>query len=109
MAGYHVTEAVDMAEAIQGLERQQVDIVVAALNLPPSGCSGLHDAMRRRPEWANIPILALADSADQIQAPSGAVVFQDCQLKFDREAMLESLLRLASATAPQPVSVLEGK
>jgi two-component system chemotaxis sensor kinase CheA len=108
MAGYHVTEAADMAEAIQGLERHPVDIVVAALGLPPNGCSGLHDAMSRRPEWKNIPILALADAADPTPGPSGPPIFEDCQPKFDREAMLESLLRLASATAA-PVCVLEGK
>jgi two-component system chemotaxis sensor kinase CheA len=109
MAGYHVSEAADMAEAIQGLERQPVDMVVAALGLPPSGCSGLHEAMRRRPEWESIPVLALADSADQIQPLPGTAAFEDCQPKFDREAMLESLLRLASATAKRPVCVLEGQ
>ena len=44
------------------------------------------------------PILALADSAEQVRARAGqAAGFQDCQVKFDREAMLESVARLASA------------
>jgi hypothetical protein len=89
-----------MAEALQGLEREPFDIVVAALGLPANGCAGLHGAMRRRPEWDKIPLLALADRADQIPTAAGPAIFEDCQPKFDREAMLESLLRLAAATAP---------
>jgi two-component system chemotaxis sensor kinase CheA len=100
MAGYRVLEAANLDEAIRGLEQQPVDVVVAALDLPPNGSSALLAAMRRRPEWEAIPILALADSAEQVQAPAVRTAgFQDCQVKFDREAMLESVERLASALA----------
>ena len=63
--------------------------------------------MRKRPEWESIPVLALADSAEQIHTTViRAAGFQDCQAKFDREAMLESLARLASAiVSAQPVLV----
>jgi len=75
---------------------------VAALDLPPTGASALRAAMRARREWQSIPILALADSAAQAQARSGHPAgYQDCQVKFDRGAMLASLARLASALAPQ--------
>ncbi len=100
MAGYRVLEAANLDEAIRGLEQHPVDIVVAALDLPPDGSSALLAAMRRRPEWQGIPVLALADSAEQVQARAGQPAdFQDCQVKFDREAMLESVARLASALA----------
>ena len=100
MAGYRVLEAANLDEAIRGLEQQPVDLVVTALDLPPDGSSALLAAMRRRPEWQAIPVLALADSAQQVQAQAGqAAGFQDCQPKFDREAMLESVARLASALA----------
>ena len=100
MAGYRVLEAANLDEAIRGLEQQPVDVVVAALDLPPNGSSALLAAMRRRPEWEGIPVLALADSAEQVQARAGQTAdFQDCQAKFDREAMLESVARLASALA----------
>ena len=60
---------------------------MAALDLPPDGSSALLAAMRRRPEWAGIPVLALAESAEQVQARAGQPTdFQDCQVKFDREA-----------------------
>ena len=100
MAGYRVVEAANLDEAIRGLEQQPVDVVVAALDLPLNGGPALLTAMRRRPEWKGIPLLALADSAEQVQAPSVRMAgFEDCQAKFDHEAMLESVARLASALA----------
>jgi hypothetical protein len=54
--------------------------------------------MRGRPEWEGIPVLALAETAEQVRLRAGQLTgFQDCQVKFDREAMLESVARLASA------------
>ena len=46
MAGYRVFEAANLEEAIRGLEQQPVDVVVAALDLPPDGSSALLAAMR---------------------------------------------------------------
>jgi two-component system chemotaxis sensor kinase CheA len=100
MAGYQVVEAANLDEATRRLEQQPVDIVIAALDLPPNGSSALLAAMRQRPAWEAIPMLALGNSAEQIQAPAVRKAgFADCQTKFDREAMLESVSRLASALA----------
>lgn len=111
MAGYRVREAANLDEAIRVLEQQPVDIVVAALDLPPNGSSALSAAMRRRPEWCKIPILELADSTEQVRTrASQSADFQDCQMKFNREAMLESVARLASALASADASpVLVGE
>ena len=100
MAGYRVMEAANLDEAVRCLEREPVDVVVTELELPPGGSTALLAAMRLRPEWDGISVLALADSAEQLQTPSvlGAG-YQDCQAKFDQEAMLESIARLASAVA----------
>ena len=77
-----------------------MDVVVAALDLPPNGGSALLAAMRGRPEWEQIPVLALADSAGEAQSSAARKEgFHDCQTKFDREAMLESVARLAAAPA----------
>jgi two-component system chemotaxis sensor kinase CheA len=100
MAGYRVLEAANLEQAVRELEQQPVDVVVAALDLPPNGSSDLLAAMRRKPEWAAIPVLGLADSAEQVRSrASQPLDFQDCQAKFDRVAMLESVARLASALA----------
>jgi two-component system, chemotaxis family, sensor kinase CheA len=109
MAGYQVLEAADLEQAVRGLEQHPIDIVVVALDLPPGGSSALIAQMRKRPEWGEIPVLALAESLEQIQARNGQTPdFQDCQVKFDRDAMLESVARLGSAlasaeTVPAPV------
>ena len=68
MAGYKVVEAANLAEAIRNLEQQPVDLVVASLDLPPSGSSALLAALRGRAEWKAIPVLALADSAEKLHA-----------------------------------------
>jgi two-component system chemotaxis sensor kinase CheA len=100
MAGYRVLEAASLEEAIRVLERQPVDVVAAAMDLPPHGSSALLAALRGRPEWEKIPVLALAGPAEQPQAQAVRKAgFQDCQAKFDRDAMLESVARLASALA----------
>jgi CheY-like chemotaxis protein len=88
-------------EAIRGLEQQSVDMVVAAMELSADGTSALLTAMQRHPVWNAIPVLALVDP----KAPGdGAALlsagFHDCQARYDREAMLRSLARLAGALAP---------
>jgi hypothetical protein len=51
-------------------------------------------------EWAKIPVMALADSADQAQTEAAHVgSFQDCQAKFNRVLLLESVARLAASPA----------
>ena len=98
MAGYQVTEAGNLDEALRRLEQHPVDVVVAALDLPPLGSSALLAAMRGRPEWKQIPMLALAASLEQAQASGvSAAGFEDCQAKLDGAAMLESVSRLAAA------------
>jgi two-component system chemotaxis sensor kinase CheA len=111
MAGYRVQEAANLDETIHLLEQQPADLVAAALELPPNGGAALLAAMRGRPEWKQIPVLALADSTGQTQSSAAlSAGFQDCQAKFDRAAMLESVARLASAPASaemEPVCVGE--
>jgi two-component system chemotaxis sensor kinase CheA len=100
MGGYEVMEAADLEEALRRLKQEEVNVVAASLDLPPSGGSALVEAMQRRPEWKSIPVLALADAADRSRVREGDTGgFRDCQAKFDREAMLESVARLASALA----------
>jgi two-component system, chemotaxis family, sensor kinase CheA len=105
MAGYRVLEAANLDEVIRGLEQHPVNVVVTTLDLPPAGGSAVLAAMRRRPEWRGIPVLALADSIQQIQERAGQPTdFQDSQVKFDRDAMLESVARLASALASAEIT-----
>jgi two-component system chemotaxis sensor kinase CheA len=100
MEGYQVIEAANLDETIRALEQRPIDIVLAALDLPPNGSSVLRNMMSRRPEWKGIPILALVESAELLRKPGDqAEGFEDRQMRFDREAVLESVARLASAQA----------
>jgi two-component system chemotaxis sensor kinase CheA len=80
MAGYGVVEAASLEDALGMMERHAIDIVLTADDLPPGGSSALDQAIRRRPEWARIPLLALTGDAE-----------------FEREAMLDSIAKLAEA------------
>ncbi len=98
MAGYSVLEAANLDEVIRKLEQHPVDVVVTALELPPDGSSVLLAALRGRPEFTKIPILALVDSIDQIGASVAQTAgFQDCQAKFDGLLVLQSVARLVSS------------
>jgi two-component system chemotaxis sensor kinase CheA len=100
MAGYVVLEAANLDEVLSRLERQPVSAVLAALDLPPSGSSALLAALGRRPEWEKIPVLALADSAEQVQAAAARTAgFADCLPKFDRVLVLESVAKVVSPLA----------
>jgi two-component system chemotaxis sensor kinase CheA len=100
MAGYVVIEAASLDEAIRRLEKQPVDVVVAALDLPPEGGISLLASLRSRLDWEEIPVLAVGDSADMIRTANWrSAGFQDCQLKFDSVAILESVAQLVPATA----------
>ena len=111
MVGYRVIEATNVDETIRELEQHPVDIVVAALDLPPNGSAALRAAMVRRPEWEAIPVLALAESAEQLRTLDGrAGDFKDCHTKGDRKAIFESVARLTAERAPDetaPVCVAE--
>jgi two-component system chemotaxis sensor kinase CheA len=99
MAGYVVHEATNLDEAMHCLEQQPVDVILAALNLPDEGSSALLAATRNRPDWENIPVLAIADSAENMRVSEcRAAGFNDCQTSFDSAAILESVARLVSAS-----------
>jgi two-component system chemotaxis sensor kinase CheA len=106
MAGYIVLEATNLDEAIHRLEHQHVDVILAALSLANGGAPALLAATHSRPDWEKIPVLAIADSADEVQA-SGcrAAGFQDCQTCFDSEAILESVAKLVSMSDPEELAL----
>ncbi|MGB6692428.1 MAG: chemotaxis protein CheW [Terracidiphilus sp.] len=113
MAGYAVIEAASADEAICGLEHHPIDLVMAALDLPCGGSAALRNALGRRPEWEGIPILALVESGNGAQRrPASAEEFQDCEEKYDREAILAAVARLTSertSTEESPACAGEGR
>jgi len=95
MAAYVVLEAASLEQAMEQLEHHRVNLVLTALELPPGGSSALLTRMRARTEWNQIPVVVLAGSAEQVQAADARTAgFDDCQPKFDRILVLESVARL---------------
>jgi two-component system, chemotaxis family, sensor kinase CheA len=102
MAGYEVLEAANLHEAMRRLEQHPVDGVVTTLDLPPDGGTALLAALRSRPAWAKIPVLAIADSTEPVEnSAARSAGFADCHSKSDQEHMLTSVARLVS-TQPAP-------
>jgi two-component system chemotaxis sensor kinase CheA len=97
MAGYNVIEAADTRQALQELERREVDVVAASLDLPAGGGFGFLEQMRKVPTLVGIPALALANREDE-RPPRGKypVEFDDFQVKSDRGAVLRSLVKLSA-------------
>jgi CheY-like chemotaxis protein len=108
ISGYVVLEAANLEEALQCLEHQPVNVVVACFKLSSGASSPLLAAMRRRPEWERIPVLAVVDSAEEIQTSQWrAQGYQGCQPKFESSAILEAVGKLVSSTAPDELEFAE--
>ena len=105
MAGFRVIEAGTTAEVLDKLKQQSVDVMVSSLDLPGDGPSDLLASIRVAPDLCGLPILGLANTAEETHPQPGAEYqFDDCQLKFDRDSMLRSVEKLAAVvTNRQPV------
>ncbi len=105
MAGHRVLEAGGCEEALEKLKRHRVDVAAVALDLP-GGSAKLVAEMRRQPTLAEIPVLALTGAGEP--PASSAEGFAGMEARFDHEAMLRSIERLAAAlgaSAPEAVGV----
>ena len=105
MAGFQVIEAGSTAEILDKLKRESVDVMVSSLDLPGDDPSALLASIRVTPDLCGLPILGLANTAEETQPqPEQEYQFDDCQLKFDGDSMLRSVERLAAAmVAREPV------
>ena len=103
MAGYRVVEASTAAEALNQMARVKVNVVVTALDLPGGGGCEFLEKMRREPTLAQVPALVITSSPEEASEQAAqAGPFQDYLIRGDREAMLRSIHRLASALDAQP-------
>jgi two-component system chemotaxis sensor kinase CheA len=99
MAGHRVIEASNAPEVLTILDRGGADVLVASLDLPPEGGFALLEAVRRRSGAKPLPALALTAAAPETTRPDREPAFEDYQPKFDCEAMVRSVERLAAAVA----------
>ena len=94
-AGYRVIEAGSTDEAVRHVDGARVDLVVASLDLPPSARGSLFKTLRMRPEAERIPVLGLTEG--ELEPTDGLSDSTATVPKFDRDAMLNSIARLAGA------------
>ena len=98
IAGYNVVEASSAAEALEKLGKNEIDIMVASLDLPDRGASSLLHSIKDNPELGALPVVALTTNSESINVASGTDAgFDDYLAKFDRASMLRSLGKLAAA------------
>lgn len=90
--GYAVKEAADCTEALSRLEQNKVMVVVTSTVLPSRSNQRLVDEMRKRPEMARIPIVALGIASSS--GDNESETFDVCLERFERASLLESVARI---------------
>ena len=95
MAGYQVREAATINETLLQLEDDQINLLIVDSNLIAGDPAGL-EKVRKLAKTGRLPILAVSNTTAEMAArqDSGAT-FDDHQLRFEREAMLRSIAKLA--------------
>ena len=97
MAGYRVIEASTAAEMIQQMEGETVNLLVAGLDLI-AGDPPAMDRVRRAPGANGLRLIGLVNSAGEIEQRRALYPeFDDYQVRFESEAMLQSVERLAQS------------
>lgn len=96
LAGYRVLEAASPSEAMEKLGENEVDVMIAALDLPDKGAATLLGFLKKDPELGTLPTVALANDNERLLLASAADAgFDEYLAKFDRAGMLRSLEKLA--------------
>lgn len=107
MGGYWVSESRNAADALAKLRASRFDVVMTALDLPGDGAAQILDSMRKQPELARIPVVAVqpiqqSDLGCRPVAPG----FSASLSRLDREGMLRSIAQLAQAVdAAEPAYI----
>ena len=105
MAGYRVLEAANSQEALERLQRDRVDVLLSGLDLPGEGPFELLRRLRLEPEWRGLPAVALASGPEEMeQREDREFEFDDYQMRFDKEATLNSISRLAAVGREQQLA-----
>jgi len=102
MAGFRVVEATGFQDAVDKLSREKVHIVAASPDL-----AELAQYIKSSPKLGHIRLLGLLTEGASGSEHLDSALFEDFQMKFDRQGMLSSLDRLAEAVE-QSEQVLAG-
>ena len=95
-AGYKVVEAVDGMDALEKVEAEHIDLVLADKNMPRLDGIGLTRRLREHPRFKNTPILILTtESSDQMKQAGRAAGATGWLVKpFDPNRLIEVLQKV---------------
>jgi CheY-like chemotaxis protein len=97
MAGYRVIEAATSAEMVQRMEGEAVDVLVAGFDLLSLDPLAI-ERIRRFPGAEGLRVIGLVNSIEEIeQRRTLHPEFDDYQVRFESDAMLRSVERLAQS------------
>lgn len=65
LAVSEIHEAANGQEALDILEREWIDVVLADINMPVMDGLEMIDHVRRKPEWADMPIIVISTESSQ--------------------------------------------
>jgi two-component system chemotaxis sensor kinase CheA len=91
LAGYRVVDAASGQDALEQLERGGIDVLVAALDLPPRGGQDLIKTVRSRPRLAALPALAVSSGDMKPGDAPRSGGFDAFQVRGDRQGMLRAI------------------
>jgi two-component system, chemotaxis family, sensor kinase CheA len=96
--GFEVVEASDADEVLQRLTRHKVDVLLTGFDLEGGRSFELLRRIREAPELRALPVVCLSDDPGGVESRlPGGYAFDECLSKFDQQAMLDSVGRLAGA------------
>jgi DNA-binding response OmpR family regulator len=97
--GYRVLSAVDGAAALEGLNREPVDVVITDGMMPRLGGEALIRAMRARPETREVPVIFV--SAAVTPRLEGLEPWWFLPKPFDLEMVLATVAGAIGRPAPR--------
>jgi two-component system chemotaxis sensor kinase CheA len=93
-AGYNVITAMDGVEGLETLEKRkdEIDLVITDIEMPNMDGFELTETIRSRPEYNDLPVVAVTSVSGRSARERGRAVGIDAYLiKLDREEILEQV------------------
>jgi two-component system chemotaxis sensor kinase CheA len=107
MSGYTVLEASNSNEMLRALEQRRTDAVLVSPDLPPQGAHSVMESMRRRPEWAAIPVFEVRAGSGHPGSPADSRLDEHAGGSNPGE-ILSFLSGLSGATEPESTACVDG-
>ena len=100
-AGFNVHTAVNGADGLAILGKEEVDLILTDIEMPVMNGLEFIKKVRSNPDWSDLPIVALSSLAGDEDVNRGLAAGADkYMIKLDRESLLETLSTIGSLRRP---------